>query len=95
MNDDEYEEVKNANDIPTQCPVIDDVSYSTLGSPIDATQITPGPIPDEIEFHRPSCLRRSQYASIQRLDTFPPIPQIFVSLKISMNFKKSHSNDIN
>jgi hypothetical protein len=74
MNDDEYEEVKNANDIPTQCPVIDDVSYSTLGSPIDATPITPRPIPDEIEFHRPSCLRRSQYASIQRDDTFPPVP---------------------
>jgi hypothetical protein len=38
--DDESSEVKNANDIPTQCPVIDDISYSTLGSPIDATPIT-------------------------------------------------------
>jgi hypothetical protein len=74
MNDDEYEEVKNANDIPTKCPAIDDISYSTLGSPIDATPITPRPIPDEIEFHQPSCLRKSQYASIQRDDTFPPIP---------------------
>jgi hypothetical protein len=74
MNDDEYEEVKNANDIPTQCPVIDDISYSTLGSPIDATPITPRPIPDEIEFHQPSCIRRSQYASIQRDNTFLPIP---------------------
>jgi hypothetical protein len=74
MNDDKYEEVKNANNIPTQCSIIDDVSYSTLGLPIDATPITPRPIPDEIEFHRPSCLRRSQYASIQRDDTLPPIP---------------------
>jgi hypothetical protein len=43
-----YEVFKNANDIPTQCPAIDDISYSTLGSPIDATPITPGPILDEI-----------------------------------------------
>jgi hypothetical protein len=43
MNDDEYEEVKNDNVIPIQCPVIDNISYSTLGSPI-----TPRPIPDEI-----------------------------------------------
>jgi hypothetical protein len=73
MNDDEYEEVKNANDTPTQCPAIDDISYSTLGSPIDATPITPRPIPDEVEFHQTSCLRKSQYASIQRDNTFPPI----------------------
>jgi hypothetical protein len=74
MNNDEYEEVKNANDIPSQCQAIDYISYSTLGPPIDATPITPRPIPDEIEFHQTSCLRKSQYASIQRDNTFPPIP---------------------
>jgi hypothetical protein len=73
MNDDKYEEIKNLNDTPTKCPAIDDVSYSTLGSLIDATPITPRPIPDIIEFHQTSCLRKSQYASIQRDNTIQPI----------------------
>ena len=73
LNDDEYEEVKKANDTPTQCPADDNASYSTLGSPRDATPINPRPIPDEIEFHQPSCLRQSQYAAIKRDDSFPPI----------------------
>jgi hypothetical protein len=73
LNDDEYEEVKKASDTPTQCPADDNASYSTLGSPRDATPINPRPIPDEIEFHQPSCLRQSQYAAIKRDDSFPPI----------------------
>jgi hypothetical protein len=56
-----------------QCHPPDEISYSTLGSPIDATPITPRPIPAEIEFKLPLCLRNNQYASVQRDDTYPPI----------------------
>ena len=49
---------------PTTTPVPDVVSeYSTLGSPIDATPITPSPIPREITFNHNSCLRHSKYTS--------------------------------
>jgi hypothetical protein len=48
MNDDEYDEIKNDTDVPPPSHPPDEISYSTLGSPIDATPITPRPIPDEI-----------------------------------------------
>ena len=72
LNDDEYKEVKNDADIP-KCPAADDTCFSTLGSPFDATPITPRPIPTEIQFQQPSCLKKSVYASIQRDNTYPPI----------------------
>jgi hypothetical protein len=63
LDDDEYDSVKNANDTDIQSPNPEDISFSTLGSPIDATPITPRPIPNEIEFLSPSCLRQSKYTS--------------------------------
>jgi hypothetical protein len=73
MNDDEYDEIKNDTEVPPPCHPPDEISYSTLGSPIDATLITPRLIPDEIEFKLPPCLKNNQYASIQRDNTYPPI----------------------
>jgi hypothetical protein len=73
MKDDEYDEIKNDIEVPPPSHPPDEISYSTLGSPIDTTPITPRPIPDVIEFKQPSCLKNNQYASIQRDDTYPPI----------------------
>jgi len=90
LNDDEYEEVKDKNEVPEPCKTTDEVTYSTLGSPIDATPITPRPIPDEIEFKLPSCLRKSQYASIERDSTFPPVlneRQILTATYIATSFE--------
>jgi hypothetical protein len=70
---DEYDEIKNDIEVPPPSHPPDEITYSTLGSPIDATPITPQPIPAEIEFKLPSCLKNNQYASIQRDDTYPPI----------------------
>jgi hypothetical protein len=72
-NDDEYDEIKNDTEVPPPSHPLDEISYSTLGSPIDATPITPRPIPDEIEFQLLSCLKNNQYASIQRDDIYPLI----------------------
>jgi hypothetical protein len=41
MNDGEYDEIKNDTEVPLPCHPPDEISYSTLGSPIDATPITP------------------------------------------------------
>jgi hypothetical protein len=90
MNDDEYNEIKNVTEVPPPCHPTDEISYSTLGSPIDATPITLQPIPDEIEFNLPSCLRSSQHASIQRDDTYPPIlnkQQILTATYIATSFE--------
>jgi hypothetical protein len=90
MNDDEYDEVKNDSEIPPPCHPPYEISYSTLGSPIDATPITLRPIPAEIQFKLPSCLRNNQYASIQRDDTYPPIlnkRQVLTATYIATSFE--------
>jgi hypothetical protein len=89
-NDDEYKEFKNDTEVPPTSHPPDEISYSTLGSPIDATPITPRPIPDEIEFKLLSCLKNNQYASIQRDDTYPPIlneGQILTATYIANSFE--------
>jgi hypothetical protein len=43
-NDDEYDKIKNDTEVPLPSHPPDEISYSTLGSPIDATPITPRPI---------------------------------------------------
>jgi hypothetical protein len=48
MNDDEYDEIKNDTEVLLPCHPPDEISYLTLGSPIDGTRITPRPVPDEI-----------------------------------------------
>ena len=76
LNDDEYDEVKKFEPTTTTCIEEDKASYSTLGSPRDSTPITPTPIPTMINVRHPSCLRESNFASIKRDDTFPPIKNI-------------------
>jgi hypothetical protein len=90
MNDDEYDKNKNDTEVPPPCHPLDEISYSTLGSPIDATSITPRPIPAEIEFKLTLCLKHNQYASIQRDDTYPPIlneRQILTATYIANSFE--------
>jgi hypothetical protein len=70
---DNDEKMKIDSNIRPDCNMSHEISYSTLGSPIDSTPITPRPIPDEIEFKLPLCLRNNQYASIKRDNTHPPI----------------------
>ena len=100
LDDDEYESVKNANDtdIPSQIP--EDISYSTLGSPIDATPITPRPLPNEIEFLSPSCLRQSKYTSTDTAASIPTTEpkltdrQILTTTYISNSFNPTSLTDI-
>ena len=74
------------------CPKTDDILFSTLGSPIDATPITPQPIPNEISYSAPSpsCLRHSKYASTRPPDQHSPPPMTSSLLTHRQVSKQKH-----